>query len=262
MPLSEKLSNTKFAHELVVTTKDIIADHMRIFLDTHQEFMEIGTKSEKYGKNTLYSFIDLKESIDTLELVPTFFAIKKVPRFYLRNGISETAYYKYHLENHYIKITSIIDFTSNFVNDVYRLGIPVRKCNVYAILENLNTKHTATGTVLKKFESHFQNIKKGRNIIIHEGKFDSEEIKSIDSTIISKEFLGKEKILHDWFMERKQREIGKVLQRINKDNTDVIDFLVEIIETLTEPFYNNYNFLKSLESVETSYRGSSERAKR
>ena len=136
---------------------------------------------------------------------------------------------------------------SNFINEVYRLGIPARKCNVYSILENLNTKGTATAIKLKEFESHFQGLKRKRNIIIHEGKLDSEEIKSIDSAIFSKEFLGEDKILTDWFNKRKQDEIGKVLKKIHQDNTDVVNFLVDISETLKEPFLNRYNFLKSIE---------------
>ncbi len=104
MPLSDKIDKTKFLFELLVATKDILVKHMRIFLEKHEDFMSIGTPSEKYAKNTFYSFADLKKSVDTLELVPTFFSIKKIPSYYLTNDISEITYYKYHLENHYIKL--------------------------------------------------------------------------------------------------------------------------------------------------------------
>ncbi len=55
-----------------------------------------------------------------------------------------------------------------------------------------------------------------RNIIIHEGKLESEEIKSIDSTIINKEFLDEKTILVDWFNKRKQNELIKCCKKLNR----------------------------------------------
>ncbi len=247
MPLSDSFNRSKFFVEVFTINQKFTFTQMMTAVKTGESHLNIGTPSEKYAKKILFEFGDLSSALDSLEFIPTFFSVNKVPSFYLKNGISEIEYYKYHLENHYIKITSIIDFTSNFINVVFRLGIPLRKCNVYAILENLNTKNTECATLLKKFERHFEKQKRIRNIIIHEGKHESEEIKFIDSTIMSKVFLGKEKILIDYFNSQKQVAISKVIEKVKQDNLDVSKFVADIVESLTQQFLNSYKFLKSQE---------------
>ena len=249
MPLSDSINRSKFFVEVFSINQKFTFAQMLDAIKIGESHFNIGTPSEKYAKKILFQFTDLSNSLNNLELIPTFFSINKVPSFYLKNGISEIDYYKYHLENHYIKISSTIDFSSNFINEVYRLGIPIRKCNVYTILENLNTKDTESAICLRKFERHFEKQKRIRNIIIHEGKHESEEIKSIDSNIMSTVFLGKEKLLTDYFNSQKQLAVSKVIDRIRQDNTDVSNFIKDIIESLTKPFLDNYNFLKSLEKV-------------
>lgn len=250
MSLSEFINRSKFFVEVFTINQKFTFSQMKTAVETGESHFNIGTPSEKYAKKILFHFADLSNSLDSLELIPTFFSINKVPSYYLKNGIPEIDYYKYHLENHYIKISSTIDFSANFINEVYRLGIPTRKCNVYTILENLNTKDTESAVCLKKFERHFEKQKKVRNIIIHEGKHESEEIKSIDSSIMSKVFLGKEKILIDYFNTQKKLAISKVIEKIKQDNTDVSNYIKDIVESLTKPFINNYQFLKSLEKKE------------
>ncbi len=247
MALADSFKRSRFFVEVFTINQKFTFDQMKVAAKTGESHLNIGTLSEKYAKKILFDFADLSDSLDSLDLIPIFFSINKVPSFYLKNGIEEIDYYKYHLENHYIKITSLIDFTSNFINEVYGLGIPLRKCNVYSILENLNTKDTESAGLLKKFDSHFEKQKRVRNIIIHEGKHKSEEIKSIDSKIIGKFILGKEKILIDYFDNQKKEAVSKVIERIKKDNLDVSKFVSNIVESLKDPFLKRYKFLKSNE---------------
>lgn len=247
MSLSDSFNRSKFFVEVFTINQKFTFTQMMTAAKTGESHLNIGTSSEKYAKKILFQFGDLLDSLDSLDLIPIFFSINKVSSSYLKKGVSEIEYYKYHLENHYIKISSIIDFSSNFINKVYRLGIPLKRCNVYTILENLNTKGTESAVLLKKFERHFEKQKKIRNIIIHEGKYESEEIKSIDSNIMSKIFLGKEKILIDYFNNQKQVAISKVIEKITQDNNDVSKFVSDIVESLTEPFLYNYKFLKFID---------------
>jgi len=247
MALSDSFNRSQFFVEVFTINQKFTFAQMKTAVKTGESHLNIGTLSEKYAKKILFEFGDLSASLDSLELIPIFFSINKVPTFYLKKGIKEIEYYKYHLENHYIKISSLIDFTSNFTNEVYGLGIPRRKCNVYAILENLNTKDTESAALLKKFERHFEKQKKIRNIIIHEGTHESEEIKSIESKIMNKVFLGKEKILIDYYNNKKQIAVSKVIERIEQDNLDVGKFVSSIVESLKEAFLNRYAFLKSTE---------------
>jgi Cthe_2314-like HEPN len=248
MTLSHHISRSKFFIEIFTTTQSILVKHMKIALKVSEPFMEIGTESEKFAKNILYSFSDLTHAIDSLEEISIFFSIKNVPKFYTKKGISETKYYKYHLENHYIRITSTLDLISILINKVFRLGIPSRKCNAYSIFENTNIKGSPTAGALKSFETKLQSIKRKRNIIIHEGKLESEEIKSIDSYIMNNDFFENEKVLIDWFNEKKQAEINKVLKLFEEHNKIVSESILEIVETLTIPFQNSYKSIRAIES--------------
>lgn len=221
---------------------------MKIALHSSKPFMEIGTTSEVFAKKIFYSFLDLTTAIDNLKHVSTFFSIKSLPKYYEKNDISEIQYYKYHLENHYIRITSILDLTVNFINNIFRLGLPQKKCNVFSVLENLNIKGSPTEKALKSFENKLQHIKQKRNIIIHQGKLESEEIKSIDSTIFTSDLIKQEKILVRWFNNKKQAEIKKVLFLFDEHNKIVCESILEIVETLTKPFQNSYNFLREVET--------------
>lgn len=249
MFLPDKLNYTSFFWELLKVTKDILVRHMEVALRSHEPFMDIGTASEKYAKKIFYSFADLNSSINSLELIPTFISINEIPPFYLWNGISETQYYKYHLENHYAKIADIIDFASNFANEVYRLGIPAGECTVAAILQNGNSKDTATASALEKFELHFRQLKRIKNIVIQQnGKPDGEEIKSMDRNMNGNGLPGNKKIFSDWYKESRQAEIYKVINKIGEDNIDVLNFLTHFSDTLIRPFLHNYTWLQSLET--------------
>ena len=195
MALSDKLNRSNFFVELFTINQKFTFTQIKTAVEQGIDHLDFGTESEKYAKRTLYGFIDLVVSVDSLEEIPVFFSIKKIPTFFTKNGISEINYYKYHLENHYIKISSILDYAAHFINNIFQLGIPERKCSPFVVLENLNIKGTAVGDSFSKFNNHFQTLKHQRNIIIHKGKFESAAIKSIDSTIISTDFLKSDKIL-------------------------------------------------------------------
>lgn len=247
MSLSNKLYRTNFFVQVFTLNQKFTFNHLRISIDTGENHLDIGTESEKFAKKILFSFIDFTKSLDLLEEIPVFLQIKSVPKFYLKNGISEINYYKYHLENHYIKITSILDYTAAFVNNVYRLGIPSRKCNIYALTENLNLKQTEVGKILHDFESHFKDIKRKRNLIIHEGKYENEQLKKLDSTLISDSFLKSEKILAEWFVERKKHELNKIISMLIDNQNSICEYLIKLLDNLLPVFYDSYNFLKTKE---------------
>jgi len=249
MSLSDKLNRSKFFVEVFTVNQKFSFDHIRQSIDTGENHMDMGTDSQKFAKKVLFSFIDFTKSIDLLEEIPTFLLIKRIPKFYIDNGISEIGYYKYHLENHYIKITSILDYTAHFINTVYRLGIPSRKCNIYSITENLNLKGTNVGRILKDFESHFQDVKRKRNLVIHEGKYDNEQLNQLDSSLVPKELLKEDKILLDWFGSRKKQEVEKLVSMLISNNNSICEHLLKVFEQLVPVFFDSYNFLKLKETA-------------
>ena len=248
MSFSDKLNQTNFFWELLKITKDMLVQHMKVALSSHEPLMEIGTPSEKYAKKIFYSLTDLNTLFDNLELIPTFFSIKEIPPYYLWNGISENQYYRYHLENHYSKISSIIDFSSTLANEVYRLGIPARECNIYTLLKNREIKDTDSGAILEKFELHFRQLKRIKNIAVHNGRPVTEEPASTGNAIITSGLIGNKKTFSDWYKESRQTEIDKIVKKIREENEEVLDFLTRFSETLIPPFFHHYNSMKSVEN--------------
>ena len=249
MALSDKFNGTQFFIEVFTINQGFTFDQMKDILPKGKSHMDIGTPSQKYAKKIFFQYLDFASSVDILEEIPIFFSIPKIPSYYLKQGMSEIQYYKYHMENHYIKISSIIDFSAHFVNDVCRLGIPARKCNVFSVTENLNIVDTQVAETLKKFQSHFKDLKRKRNIIIHQGRDVNEEIKSLNETIFPKSIVEKQKNLIKWFHEKREKETKNILKMLDDNNNAVCDFLIELCDNLREPFLYNHNYLKSIDKA-------------
>lgn len=246
-----EIFKTKFFKDLFTINQKFTFDQIWEAAKEGKDHMEYGSLSEKYAKKIYFSFCELILSIQSLEEITAFFSIPKIPQYYIKNGISEIQYYKYHLENHYIKVTSILDYTAKFVNEVYRLGFPEKNCNIYSIKENLNIKNTNLGLILKNFESSLTSIKVSRNNIIHKGVHNSEEIKAIEDEIFSIDFIKIDKILLDYFSTRKVAEIKKIIKKIEQNNKIVSKYILELFENLLVPFHDNYNYLLQFVDKET-----------
>jgi hypothetical protein len=244
MSFSDKLNQTNFFWELLKVTKDILVDHMKVALTSHEPLMEIGTPGEKYAKKIFYSLTDLNTQFDNLDLIPVFFSINEIPPYYLWNGISENQYYRYHLENHYSKINSIIQYAAALANEVYRLEIPVRECDVPAIINNQHTKDTDTAAILKEFELQFRQAKKIKNITVHAGKPEAEEINPEENAIITNGLIGNKKIFSDSYKTDRQAEISRITNKLEEDNNNVLKFITRFTDSLIHPFFHHYNFLQ------------------
>ncbi len=246
----DKLERTSLSKEIVKISKPIFVDHIKVFpadmtLDWESGFRKYGKVDEIYAKQIFYSFVDLCESINKLQQNVTFLSLTNIPAYYKKNGISEIDYYKYHFENHYIKIVSIIDYTTKFIHDVFRLDMPIRKINVYLIYENLNTKTSKPAKILKKFDEHFKEIKTNRNIIIHQGNFKSKEITTLDAHIISIEVKDEiDKMIAMNFKRKKNSELKNTIDKIKSDNESVMSFIIDIFDGLTPHFTKQYDILK------------------
>ncbi|MCK6609358.1 MAG: hypothetical protein L6Q46_13820 [Flavobacterium sp.] len=134
----EKLEKTSLSKAIIKISRPILHAHINIFVedsskDWDNELPNYGKVYEIYAKQIFISFVNLCESVNKLEQNVIFLSMKNTPSYYKKNGIREIDYYKYHIENHYIKISSIIDFVTKFIHDVFRLGMPVRKINTYLI---------------------------------------------------------------------------------------------------------------------------------
>lgn len=223
-----------FALFIFQKVQPIYSEHWKLASKSDNKFEELGTDKEKYLKELFVYFTTIQESVEKLSQVKTYLSIDDVPKHYIDHDIEEIEYYRYHIENFHVKCISNIDYTTLLLNHSLKIGIPNRNCNVYSITENTNFKGTNLSTKLKAFDTEFQEMKTGRNKIVHQGNFESNELSEIDSNIFSpliSEIMGKDLINH--LSSEKDKKVSETIQKFEKQITRIQFHIGEILEELT-----------------------------
>jgi hypothetical protein len=223
-----------FALFIFEIVRPIYSSHWEIARETDDKFEDIGTEKEKYLKKLFVYFTTIQESVEKLIHVKTYLSIENVPKHYTDNEIEEIEYYRYHIENFHIKCVSNIDYTTLLLNHSLKIGIPNRKCGVYSITENTNFIGSDLSAKLKAFDTEFQEMKSGRNKIVHQGNFESKELSEIDSNIFSPlitEIMGENLIKH--VSEGKAKKVSETIQKFEKQILRIQFHIGEILEELT-----------------------------
>lgn len=199
---------------------------------------------ERYVSSVSRLVFDISNIFDQLTHIPIY--IRYYPRLksYRNNGITKDVYIRYQLENHFIRVSTIIDQVALLINEVYRLGLPVYRCSLDAILENSNTRGTKAAKILKEFKKSSQGIKLVRNRIVHQGAFFDKDIFNLATYIFINEQNGEEiiseahiKWLHKYIVYDKVR-------LLEKNNEAILHYITAIYNELLTPFVETYNYLK------------------
>lgn len=131
-------------------------DYVKNFLD---EYITAVTKSA----------INIIFTIEQLEFIPVFMRRFTDKKFYTDYGINQPKYLQYHLENHFLKSTTILDQSIKLTSDIYNLGLTPKFSSLHQLTENKHTKKTKSVDILKKIDKEIQGIKTIRNQISHRG---------------------------------------------------------------------------------------------
>ncbi len=223
----------KFAIDIIGKhIKNIYVNHSKEAHDRDVDFSEYGTPKEIYLKEVFRLYMIINDELDRIKYTEHFLTIKKVPKHYLKNQIKEIEYYKHHIDFFHIECISIFDYCVNLINHALILGIPVRKCNAYKIIENTTLKGGLIIEKLKSFEKEISELKKNRNIIIHQGDFESVSLNEIDSKIICNELFdfGPEKT--KYFEKKKLQQVKETIKKINDIILTLEDYVGEIYKCL------------------------------
>lgn len=223
----------KFAIEIVGKhIKDFYVRHVKEAIEKQVDFSEYGTPKEVYLKEVFRLYMIIYEALDRLKYTEIYLSIGEVPGHFLSNGIKEIEYYRHHIEFFHIKCISIFDYSVNLLNHSLMLGIPIRKCNMHSITENTNLKGYPILDKLKKFNNEINKIKRDRNIIIHEGDFQSISLNEIDSKIISNDLLGFGDELSAYFNKEKENKIKETVSLIKKNIENIENHVNELCDDL------------------------------
>ena len=198
------------------------------------DFDTYGSAKDIYIKEVFKSYTALASQLELLEVMPLYFANTDAMEAMKKVGIKEIDYYKYHYETFVIRIVSILDLCSKLSNYTYELGLRSIECNWARIRKELGVNDTTNRLIGLK--NHLIDFTKDRNIIIHQGNHQTEEIASIDSKIYSLEMIEIEAILQEWFDKEKDEKIAEVKKNMEDAIKTTIDLAFEFIESLNEVF--------------------------
>lgn len=116
-----------------------------------------------------YRIIDTYEQLKHIEIYFDRFLMK---RLLIKHNINSSQYIQYHLENHLIRISTVLDQFLILVNDVYFLGFSHKQCKYKPILKELKLYNKLMADALVLLNNEIDNSIKQRHLIVHRGHFD------------------------------------------------------------------------------------------
>lgn len=164
-------------HEFVKKLGGIYKElKIRVVYSTEANFIgpdpsHVVSQREKYVHDILNTMRAINSTYEQLSFVPVF--IRNYPDIeeYSKAGITRLGYLRYHIENHILKMSTLLDQSVILINQVFRLGIPSRDTSVRQLKTNLHTKSSDSVKLVADFDKTIRDIKHLRNKIIHKGEF-------------------------------------------------------------------------------------------
>lgn len=195
------------------------------------------TPKENYILNVYKLFHIVDDSINKLDLFEHYLTIDPFPNHYLENNINESDYYKFQLENFYIRCSSIFDFKMHLINKTLNLGF--KKCSYDLIKDNSNIKDTILKTKIINLNSYLQKVIEKRNKIIHHGHFDSElldgitaflSIPNLPEELYDEEYEIYSKTEKDKNIKEAIKELNLIIKKLKFYFEEILEELIPIIE--------------------------------
>jgi hypothetical protein len=213
-----------------------------------ERFEKLLRNHEKYVLDVFTAAMRIVKTVEQLRYVPIFLRNFPSRKRFDKYKINHPKYLQYHLETHFIKIATLLDQMAILISKVFVLGIPEKKCSVDAILENDHTRNSSAAKVLKTFDKSIQGIKSVRNLLIHRGIFNDEELNDIGMLYFISEnrMPGQKELFPEQVIKFKTRfTIKRKLVTILNNNRAIDSFVTDCFHSLTREFKKQYQLLSA-----------------
>jgi hypothetical protein len=186
------------------------------------------TEFEEYNISILQKISNLINTLEQLNFIPTFIQEYDTNDNLKKNGINHENYIQYHIENHFLKISSILEQSVILIGEIHNLGIPTKLISLRHLKENKHTKEAPSINILKELDKSIQHLKSKRNKIVHGGEYsDPEMTELIVNDLFDKIDLPK---VSDIGINDIIKTKIEFLQNNNENILEFVDLLFQCIE--------------------------------
>jgi hypothetical protein len=213
---------------------------------------------ESYVRDSLISAGELIAVYEQMTFAVEFLSGYRSRKMASGQIITRLDYIVYHLENHLIRTSSVMDRSLLLVNIIFRLGIPERECRLATIAENIYVKLTPVAGQLRAIEKLTNCYREQRNSIAHRRTYSEESFEPFEIYYVYEKsvtikpnedirqgpfymFKGRT----DDFVSTKKQELSRKKQELSSFNAEVSSAISNLFLALEPIFEYNHKNLRN-----------------
>lgn len=229
--MEEYLSGTQFEFELINALLSFAPRHMEECLkQTDLNYENYGTDNEIKLKQILKFYSNIRVVLRDIDLIFNFLAKDRsnILKHYPFLDSQET-YFKYHYENYFIRIITILDLLGKLGTVLYGLDLNLEKVSAYTFKDKANQKGYDTITeIVTKITEKLNELKSERNKKLHTGETDIRPFNGIAIWEDLNANIGAE--TSEALKEYTDKKIRDEITNLRKSTLEIIDFIKEFLE--------------------------------
>ncbi|RKE95226.1 Cthe_2314 family HEPN domain-containing protein [Ichthyenterobacterium magnum] len=229
--MEEYLSGTQFELELAKASLKFVSKHLKECLENLDlVYEEYGTENEKKIKLILKLYGNISVVLRDIDL--TFQFLEKERADIIKHYSfldSQETYFKYHYENYFIRIITVLDLLGKIGTLLYDLDLNLEKVSAHTFKDKAKKEgFNEISSIAEKITEKLKELKTERHKKLHTGEAD---IKPFNGTVIWEDLnalIGSEtdKVLIEYTDEKIKEEITI----LRKSTHELIDLIKEFLE--------------------------------
>ena len=229
--MEEYLSGTQFELELAKACQKLIPKYMKEYLNNPElEYEDYGTEAEKKLKLILRFYVNISVVLRDIDLTLKFLgkdrtAILEDYRFLC----SQETYFKYHCENYFIRIITILDIIGKLGTLIYGFDLDLDKVSAYIFKDKVRKDgYDNIARIIDKLINKLAKIKAERHKKLHTGEADIKPFNGIPiwedlNAIISSD-------TDDILKQYTDQKIKEEIDILTRSTIELIEIVKEFLE--------------------------------
>ena len=229
--MEEHLSGTQFQFELAKALLKFVPRHMKDCLkNSDLNYKDYGTENEVKIKLILKLYSNISNVLRDIDL--TFNFLEKERTDILKNYPfldSQETYFKYHYENYFIRIITILDLLGKLGTIIYNLDLKLEKASAYTFKDKAKKEgYEKISEIAEKITEKLSELKTERHKKLHTGEAD---IKAFNGVVIWEDInaiIGVE--TDEILKEDTDEQIKEEIALLRKNTLELIELIKDFLE--------------------------------